>query len=629
MPVPNFETVEVTTDLLICGGGMAGCGAAYEASYWAKKNGLKVTVVDKAALDRSGAVAQGLSAINMYLNIGNGERTPEEFCRYVRNDMMGIVREDLCYDIARHVDSSVHLFEKWGLPIWRDAEGKPIRSGAWQVMISGESYKILVAEAAKKALNEAGMELYERVFIIEPLMDGDRIAGAIGFSTREEKIYVFKAKAVLAVMGGCVHVFRPRSTGEGLGRTWYPPFSTGSSTYFTIRAGAERTCEDIRFVPVRFKDAYGPVGAWFLLFKSTATNALDEIYTETRKPDLAPWEPYASTKPIPTNLRNYQGILDERDGKGPLLMRTERAIAALAEAYKGDEKAFKKKMKELESEAWEDFLDMTIGQANLWAAMNIRPEQMPSEITGAEPYFIGSHSGANGCWCSGPADLAPAEYQWGYNRMTTVKGLFAAGDACGASPHKFSSGSFTEGRIAAKAAIKFILENNTMPNPDPAQVEEFKARIKKPFEIYEQYKDYGTTDEVNPNYIVPRQYLFRLQKLMDEYAGGWSQNYATNKYKLEHCLKMLQWLKEDGEKMIARSLHELMRVFENIQRTWQAEAHVRTVLAREETRYPGYIFRADFPKMDDANFKCFVNVKWDRNTGNWEIIKRPVIYIVD
>ncbi|RDV84038.1 adenylyl-sulfate reductase subunit alpha [Ammonifex thiophilus] len=634
MPVPNFETVEVTTDLLILGGGMAGCGATVEACHWAKKYGLKVTVVDKAALDRSGAVAMGLSAINLYLNMKGGERTPEDFVRYVRNDLMGICREDVVYNIGRHVDSTVHLFEKWGLPIWRDEEGKPIRSGAWQVMISGESYKIIVAEAAKNALKELGDkgELYERVFIMEPLLDGDRIAGAVGFSVREPKIYVFKAKAVVCNMGGAVHVFRPRSQGEGFGRSWYPPFNSGASFYFTARAGAEQTCQEVRFIPVRFKDAYGPVGAWFLLFKSRATNTMGEEYTVTRKKELEPWEPYASAKPLPANLRNYQGMLEVLEGKDPLLMRTEEAIANLAAAYKDDEKAFKKKMKQLESEAWEDFLDMTIAQANLWAAMNIRPEQSPSEIAAAEPYFIGSHSGASGAWVSGPEDVQTEEskkdYCWGYCNMTTVKGLFAAGDASGASPHKFSSGSFTEGRIAAKSAIKFILENNTQPNVDMAKVEEFKKWLLRPFEIFEQYKDYATTPEVNPHYILPRQYLFRLQKIMDEYAGGWGSNFTTNKYKLERALQLLQWLKEDGEKMIARDLHELMRVCENVQRTMQAEAHVRAMLFREETRWPGYYFRADFPKMDEQNWKCFVNLRWDPNTGEWSVFKRPVHNII-
>ena len=150
----KFETVEVTTDILLCGGGMAACGAAVEASYWAKKNGLKVTLVDKAAMDRSGAVAMGLSAINQYVDITSGNNTVEDYVNYVRNDLMGITREDLVYDIARHVDSTVHLFEKWGLPIWKDEQGNFVHEGRWQLMINGESYKVIVAEAAKNALTE-------------------------------------------------------------------------------------------------------------------------------------------------------------------------------------------------------------------------------------------------------------------------------------------------------------------------------------------------------------------------------------------------------------------------------------------------------------------------------------------
>ena len=188
--------------------------------------------------------------------ISTAATTPcEDYVRYVRNDLMGITREDLVYDIARHVDSSVHLFEKWGLPIWMDAEGKYVHEGRWQLMINGESYKVIVAEAAKNALAKHGDEYFERVFITDPLMDGDRVAGAVGFSTRENKFYVFKAKAVLAAMGGAVHVFKPRSTGEGLGRAWYPPWNSGSSLYFTLIAGAEQTCQEVRFIPVRFKDA--------------------------------------------------------------------------------------------------------------------------------------------------------------------------------------------------------------------------------------------------------------------------------------------------------------------------------------------------------------------------------------
>ncbi len=631
--MPNFETVEVTTDLLICGGGMAACGAAVEASYWAKKNGLKVTLVDKAAMDRSGAVAMGLSAINQYLGLAEGDNTLEDYVRYVRQDLMGIARDDLVYNIARHVDGTVHLFEKWGLPIWKDDNGNYVHEGRWQVMINGESYKIIVAEAAKNALAANGHEYFERVFIVEPLMDGDRIAGAVGFSTRENKFYIFKAKAVLASMGGAVHVFRPRSVGEGFGRSWYPPFNSGSSAYFTIKAGAEMTCQEVRFIPVRFKDGYGPVGAWFLLFKSAATNAFHENYMQTHADELQKYAPYGTVKPIPACLRNHLGMIDLFAGKGPLYMQTAEAIQRIAEGVKaefaGDEKAadkaFKKKMKHLEEEAWEDFLDMTISQALLWAATNTEPEKSPSEIAPCEPYFIGSHSGASGAWVCGPNDKAPADYNWGYANMTTTKGLFAAGDASGASSHKFSSGSHAEGRIAGKAAIKFIVDNNTLPNVDQAKVDELQKRILQPLDLFEEHKNETTDPYVNAHYLMPRQFMDRLQKIMDEYAGGVSMQFTTNKHLLERGMELLNFLKEDADKIGAENLHDLMRVWENTHRMWQAEAHMRTLMFREETRWPGYYYRGDFPnKLDDANWKCFANCSWSPESGEWTMTKREI-----
>ena len=325
----NFETVEVSTDLLIVGGGMAACGAAVEAAHWAKKNNLKVILVDKAAVDRSGAVAMGLSAINQYVDLKSGNNTVKDYVEYVRNDLMGITREDLVADIARHVDSTVHLFEKWGLPIWKDEQGNYVHEGRWQLMINGESYKVIIAEAAKNAIGADN--IYERVFIVGPLMDGDQCAGAVGFSVRENKFYVFKAKATLVAMGGAVHVFKPRSAGEGLGRAWYPPWNSGSSAYFTLKAGCEMTCQEVRFIPVRFKDAYGPVGAWFLLFKARATNAMGEAYMQTRKAELEKWKPYGAVKPVPANLRNWLMLLDVMDGKGPIYMRTEEAIKKIAD----------------------------------------------------------------------------------------------------------------------------------------------------------------------------------------------------------------------------------------------------------------------------------------------------------
>ena len=623
----NFETVTVNTDLLILGGGMAATGAAVEAAHWATKNNLKVTVVDKAGMDRSGAVAMGLSAINQYVGLKDGQNTIKDYCDYVRNDLMGITREDLVASIARHVDSSVHLFEKWGLPIWKDEKGAYVHEGRWQLMINGESYKIIVAEAAKNALAAGGHQYFERVFITHPLVEGGRCVGAVGFSVRENKFYVFRAQAVVVAMGGAVGVFKPRSSGEGAGRAWYPPFNSGASAYFTLKAGAEMTCQEVRFIPVRFKDAYGPVGAWFLLFKSRATNALGENYMETRKGELEKWAPYGKVKPVPANLRNYLGMLDVMEGKGPIYMRTEEALAKISDEYKDDKKAYAKKMKELESEAWEDFLDMTISQAHLWAATNTQPEEKPSEIAAAEPYFIGSHSGASGAWVSGPKDLAPPEYFWGYEQMSTVKGLFCAGDASGASSHKFSSGSHAEGRIAAKSAIRYVVkEKPGLANISDAAITELREMVIKPLKLYEDSQKLSTQPDVNPAYILPNQFRMRLQKLMDEYAGGVTAQFTTSGPLLQRGLELLKVLKEDAASLGAEDLHDLMRCWENYHRMYQAEAHVRSILFREETLWPGYYFRSDKPMMDEK-WRAFGNCVMEPKSEEWTMKKVPVKYL--
>jgi adenylylsulfate reductase subunit A len=316
-------------------------------------------------------------------------------------------------------------------------------------------------------------------------------------------------------------------------------------------------------------------------------------------------------------------MMDVDAGLGPLYMETHEAIANLAEAYKDDPKAFKRKMKELESEAWEDFLDMTISQAILWASLNIKPEEKHSEIAACEPYFIGSHSGGSGAWVSGPEDL-DTPYKWGYANMTTVDGLFAIGDASGASSHKFSSGSHTEGRIAGKAAIKYIMEKGQEPTVDMAKVEAMKAEILAPFDLYDKHKGETTDPEVNTNYIMPRQFLHRLQKIMDEYAGGVTAAFKTSKANLNRALELLALLREDSDKQAARNVYELTRAWENIHRMWQAEAHVRTILFREETRWPGYYFRSDTPKMDEENWHCFANCRWDPAKDEWEMSKKDV-----
>ena len=200
------RTVSIDSDILVVGGGMSGCGATYESRYWGRD--LKIVCAEKANIERSGAVAQGLYAINCYMGMQWNENQPEDHVRYARNDLMGLVREDLGYDIARHVDSTVHMFESWGLPIFKNEDGRYKREGRWQIMIHGESYKPIVAEAAKKAIGPENV--YERLFVSHLLTDesSGRVVGAVAFSVREHKVYVFRCKAAICSAGGATGVFR-------------------------------------------------------------------------------------------------------------------------------------------------------------------------------------------------------------------------------------------------------------------------------------------------------------------------------------------------------------------------------------------------------------------------------------
>jgi adenylylsulfate reductase, subunit A len=617
----GYKTViEDDIDVLIAGAGMAGTGAAFESRYWGKDK--KIVIAEKANIDRSGAVAQGLYAINTYMGTRFGENNPEDHVRYARMDLMGMVREDLLFDMARHVDSAVHQFEEWGLPLMRDPKtGAYQREGRWQIMIHGESYKPIVAEAAKKSADK----VFNRICVTHLLMDDakeNRVAGAVGFNVRTGDYHVFKSKTVICAAGGASNIFKPRSVGEGAGRVWYAPWSSGSAYGLLIEAGAKMTQMENRIVLARFKDGYGPVGAYFLHLKTYTQNGVGEEYESKWFPELSKMvgKEYLDTegqhlshKPIPTCLRNHAFISEVNAGRGPIHMVT-------MEAFQDPH---------LEEIGWHNFLGMTVGQAVLWAATDVDPKHENPELTTSEPYVMGSHATGCGAWVSGPEDLSPPEYFWGYNRMTTVEGLFGAGDAAGGTPHAFSSGSFTEGRLAAKAACKYIDDGKAEGiKVSQEQIDKRGKQIFKPMEHYKIFRNEITAGSVNPNYINPRQGLDRLQKLMDEYAGGVTVSYMTNDKLLNIGLKKMKMLEEDLEKIAAEDIHELLRAWELKHRQLTSESVLQHTLFRKETRWPGYYYRGDAMKLDDQNWHVLTVSRRDPKTGEYTMEKAPCYHLV-
>jgi len=411
--------------------------------------------------------------------------------------------------------------------------------------------------------------------------------------------------------------------GEGAGRVWYAPWSSGSAYGLLIGAGAKMTQMENRIVLARFKDGYGPVGAYFLHLKTYTQNGLGEEYESKWWPSLQeivgkeyldPELSHATHRPIPTCLRNHAFIQEVNAGRGPIHMVT-------MEAFQDPH---------LEEIGWHNFLGMTVGQAVLWAATDVDPKYENPELTTSEPYVMGSHATGCGAWCSGPKDLSPPEYYWGYNRMTTVAGLFGAGDAVGGTPHAFSSGSFTEGRLAAKAACKYIDDGKAEGiRVSDEQIQRRKEEVYKPIETYKIFRNEITAGSVNPNYINPRQALDRLQKLMDEYAGGVTVSYMTNEKLLNIGLKKLKLLEEDLEKVAAENIHELLRAWEIKHRHLTSESVVQHTLFRKETRWPGYYYRGDHLKLDDENWHVLTVSRRDPETGEYTMEKAPCYHLTE
>jgi adenylylsulfate reductase subunit A len=400
-----------------------------------------------------------------------------------------------------------------------------------------------------------------------------------------------------------------------MGRTWYAPWSSASAYGLPILAGAKMTQMENRIVLARFKDGYGPVGAYFLHLKTYTENGYGEEFEskwyEHTKELVGD---YIDRQPVPTCLRNHAFLQELKAGRGPIRMVTK-------EAFQDPHK---------ETVGWENFLGMTIGQAVVWASQNIDPKHTNPELITSEPYVMGSHATCSGAWASGPSDCAPAEYQWGYNRMMTVDGLFGAGDTIGGSAHKFSSGSYTEGRIAAKAAVNYVNDlKNEKLRVSEKQYEDLKKTIFQPLENYQVGRNEIVAGTVSPSYMLPMHGLQRLEKIMDEYVGGINTDYMTNEPLLTRGLELLGMLKEDLDHLAAEDLHQLQRAWELHHRALASESVTRHTLFREETRWPGYYYRGDHPKLDDTNWHCFTLSRYDRQSGEWEMEKVPVHHIID
>ena len=557
----EISTVKLDTDILIIGGGAAGCMAAIEAKKLDQS--IKCIVMEKAHIERSGCLAMGLNAINAYLNTG---QTPETYVEYVKDEFFGVIREDLVHSIAKGLNESVKQVEALGLPIEKDQNGNYVSRGKRSIRIYGERLKPILAAAVYRA----DVKVLNRVVATNFIFDGERVRGVYGFGNRDGKFYVIHAKAVIVTTGGATRLYKPIKTGDARNTTWYCPWNVGTGYAMGIRIGAEMTSFENRFIPLRVKGVNAPTGTIGQGSDIKQRNAHGEEYLEERYKHLG-------GKRCLSLHRLLATLQEEREGRGPCYFDTKDL--SIEE---------EKKLKEV-------YLNMNPAIVLLWANDGYNPRKRPVEIGGMEPVVIGGHCQA-GYWIDG-------------ERRTTISGLFAAGDVAGGAPKKYVSGAWVEGKIAAKAAVEEV-KGIELLHINGEGINKEKERILSCMNGREG--------------MSPEELERNLQEIMDEYAGGATSHYELTESKLIIARKKLKKLNGKLQLLSAGDKHELVSCLELIDRFDVAKVLIEHLIYRKETRWPVFQTRTDYPEKDDTNWRGFVNSVYDPVEDRVRIIKRAL-----
>ncbi len=414
---------KIKTELLIIGGGTAGCYAALTAS---ENADVKILICEKANIERSGCLAAGVNALNAYITEG---RTPQDYVDYAKKDAAGIVRDDLLYTMSERLNKVTKRLEELGLVILKDENGRYAARGNRNIKINGENIKPLLAAAVEKLPN---VMVLNRVNVIDFSVRDNKINGAFAIGIENDTFYVIEAAAVIVATGGAAGLYKPNNPGFSRHKMWYPPFNTGAGYAMGIKHGAEMTTFEMRFIALRCKDTIAPTGTLAQGAGAKQINSLGEVY-ETK---------YGLT----TSERVYGTVTENIEGRGPCYLKT-KGISP-----------------ETEESLLKAYLNMAPSQAIKWIESGKKLSEQNVEIEGTEPYIVGGHT-ASGYWVD-------------TNRATTINGLFAAGDVAGGCPQKYVTGALAEGEIAALSAVKYIAEN-AADTIDESEINSHISEIKK------------------------------------------------------------------------------------------------------------------------------------------------------
>lgn len=541
----------LTTDVLIIGGGTAGCYAALTIR---EKSDASIIIAEKANIKRSGCLAAGVNAINAYIVEG---RKPEDYVEYAKKDADDIVREDLLLTMSERLNEVTAKMEKLGLVILKDGNGRYVARGNRNIKINGENIKPILADAVNSLEN---VTVINRLNITDYIVKDNTILGAVGFNIDTGEVYEIRAKKVLCATGGAAGLYKPNNPGFSRHKMWYPPFNTGAGFAMGINAGAEMTTFEMRFIALRCKDTIAPTGTIAQGVGAKQVNSLGEVY-ENR---------YGLT----TSQRVYGTVRENIEGRGPCYLRTEGISSEQDESLK------------------KAYLNMAPSQTLKWIESGKNPSEQNVEIEGTEPYIVGGHT-ASGYWVD-------------TNRRTTINGLYAAGDVAGGCPQKYVTGAMAEGEIAAEDIVKELNRSDITENAfSQSTADEYADKLTD--ERIKEYNEYLSREDKDTIFST-EELEEAMQKVMDTYAGGIGSHYQFNGKQLKLAKEKIEQIETLSEKANAKDYHELMFVYELKERLTVCQVLIEHLKARKETRWHSFAENLDYPEKSDEWLK-YVNTR--------------------
>ena len=558
----KIEQKEVLyTDILIIGGGTAGC---YAAMTIREHSDYSVVIAEKANIKRSGCLAAGVNALNAYIVKG---RKPQDYVDYAKKDADNIVREDLLLTMSEGLNRVTAKMEQLGLVILKDENGEYVARGNRNIKINGENFKPLLADAVAKL---SDVTVINQLNITDYIVKDNHIEGAYGFSIAKQKAYEIRAKKVLIATGGAAGLYKPNNPGFSRHKMWYPTFNTGAGYAMGIRSGAEMTTFEMRFIALRCKDTIAPTGTIAQGVGAKQVNSLGEVY-ETK---------YGLT----TSQRVYGTVQENLEGRGPCYLRTEGITPEQDESLR------------------KAYLNMAPSQTLKWVEAGKNPSRQNVEIEGTEPYIVGGHT-ASGYWVD-------------TNRETTIHGLFAAGDVAGGCPQKYVTGALVEGEIAALRMVEQLDAESRAE--DEAQESELVAVVA----LEDKAAEYDAILQREHALFTVEQLEEAMQKVMDQYAGGIGTHYQFNGKQLAMAEEKIRQLQVLAEGLKAEDMHELMFVYELKERLTVCLSVIAHLGARKETRWHSFAENLDYPQKSDEWLR-YVNSRLV--DGKIEIIYRDLV----